>query len=151
MNKRGHVSIDPVTLDPEEREDEIEIVIPYVEPEVTLAVLQRAASLTTGLQARIKLVAVHTISYSHNGDCSTATHAFLVSQLMELSGACKLPVTAQVVLARSREDGLRYALTAGSTVLVGSRKRLWQTGEERLAQALAIEGHKVALVHVEVK
>jgi hypothetical protein len=151
MSNRGHVSIDPVTLDPEERQDEIEIVIPYLDPEVTLALLRRAASLTAGLQARIKLVAVHTISYSHDGDCSTARHAFLVSQLMELSGACKLPVAAEVVLARSREDGLRYALTAGSTVLVGSRKRPWQTGEERLARSLASAGHKVALVHVEVK
>jgi len=35
-----------------------------------------------------------------------------------------------------------------STVLVGTRKHVWQTAEERLAHALACEGHKVALLHI---
>ena len=36
-----------------------------------------------------------------------------------------------------------------STVLVGTRSRLWRTQEEKLAQALAREGHEVVLLHID--
>jgi hypothetical protein len=54
-----------------------------------------------------------------------------------------------VVLARSCEEGFRHALKPESTILLGTRRRLWKTSEERLAVVLARDGHRVALVHVE--
>jgi len=53
------------------------------------------------------------------------------------------------VLARSREEGFRYALKPSSIVLVGARKRPWRTAEERLARSLARDGYQVVLMHVE--
>ena len=52
-------------------------------------------------------------------------------------------------LARSREEGFRHALPPESTVLVGTRRHLWRTSEERLARMLVSDGHKVALLHIE--
>jgi hypothetical protein len=72
-----------------------------------------------------------------------------VEQLVELAGRCELPVSAEVVLARSREEGFRHALKPSSTVLVGTRKRPWRTAEEKLARTLARDGHQVVLMHVE--
>ena len=69
--------------------------------------------LTAGLQARIKLVAVHAVPFPADFRCPTSTHAFLVDQLVELAGECSLPVNPQVVLARSRDEGFRYALKVG--------------------------------------
>ena len=54
----------------------------------------------------------------------------------------------QVVLARSREEGFRHALTDHSTVLLGTRKHWWRTTEESLARALVRDGHRVALLHI---
>ena len=111
--------------------------------------MRKAAVLTAGLQARIALVAVHAVPFPADLHCPASTQAFLVDQLTELASECPLPVNPQVVLARSREEGFRYALRPESTVLVGARRRLWRTSEERLARMLVSDGHKVALLHIE--
>jgi len=72
-----------------------------------------------------------------------------VEQLIDLASRCPLPVNPQVVLARSCQVGFRHAIKPESTVLLGTRRRLWKTAEERLAAALVRDGHHVALVHVE--
>jgi hypothetical protein len=123
-------------------------VVPYTEWSVTEALLKRAAALTAGLNVRLTLVAVNAIPYPSTFPGPTAVHAHLVEQLKSLAGQCPMPVQAQVVLARSREEGLRYMLRPDSMVLVGTRKRFWRTAEERLAKMLVNDGHKVALVHV---
>lgn len=128
---------------------QIEIVVPYTEWEVTAAVLQRAVALTAGLNARISLIAVHTVPYPSTFGCPASVHAYLVEQLVDLAGRCALPVNAQVVLARGLWDGFRHAVPAESMVLLGSRKRFFRTYEERLARMLASHGHKVSLIHID--
>jgi hypothetical protein len=126
----------------------MEVVVPYTGPETTAAVLERAAAFTAGLNARILLIAVHTLPYPAPFVCPTLVHAHLVEQLLDLAGRSPLAVQPQVVLVRDRTEGFRYALKPGSTVLVGSRRRVWRTEEEKLARALAADGHKVALIHI---
>jgi hypothetical protein len=141
--------IDPASLASDGEVGELEVVVPYRDPELTRAVLARSAALAAGLNVRISLIAVHTLPYPTDFVCPTAVHAFLVSQLVELSAGSPVPVDAQVVLARTREDGFRHALRAESTVLVGTRRHIWRTAEERLARSLAADGHKVVLLHVD--
>jgi hypothetical protein len=148
METRGSLSIDPGNIQPEAYSSEIEVVVPYTDFVTTRAVLDRAAAMTAGLSARISLVAIHAIPYPADFGCPTAVHSFLVQQLVDLTSQCPLPVDAQVVLARTHEDGFRHVLKPQSTVLVGSRRRLWKTPEERMANALVQDGHKVVLIHV---
>jgi hypothetical protein len=148
METRGELQIDPGTLGTDAFTGELELVVPYTDLEVTRALLQRAAVLTAGLKARITLLAVHAVPYPAAFHCPTAMHAFLVDQLVELAGECPLPVNPQVVLARSREEGFRYALRSESTILLGTHRHFWRTGEERLARTLVADGHKVALLHI---
>ena len=148
MQTRGELRIDPGQLGTDAFSGDLELVVPYTDPDLTRALLQKAAALTAGLQARISLVAVHSVPFPADFRCPTSTHAFLVEQLTELAAACPLPVSPLVVLARSREEGFRYALRQESTVLVGSRRRFWRTSEERLARTLVADGHKVALLHI---
>jgi len=148
MRTQGDLRIEPGRLEGESGA-ELELVIPFTVPAVTRAVLERAASLTNGLNARVLLLAVHAVPYATTFGCPSSTHAFLVEHLVELSEESRLPVNAQVVLARSRVEGLRDALPRGSTVLIGARRHFWRTAEERLARALAANGHKVALIYVE--
>jgi hypothetical protein len=148
MRTRGELRIEPGALG-QASDGELELVVPYTVPKVTRAVLARVEQLTSGLNARISLIAVHAVPYATTFGCPSSTHAFLVEQLVELSSECRLPVNAQVVLARSRDEGLQYALKPGSTVLLGSRRGLWRTPEERLARKLAGAGNKVVLIYVE--
>jgi hypothetical protein len=148
MNGRGELRIDPGSIPMDGASDEMEIVVPYTEWSLTHALLKRAGELTAGLNARVTLVAVHTTPYPATFGCPATVHAHLVEQLVDLAGSCPLPVTPHVVLARCREEGFQFVLPPQATVLVGSRKRLWRTGEERLAHTLARDGHKVVLVHI---
>jgi hypothetical protein len=126
----------------------MEIVVPYTEWSVTQALLKRLVELTAGLNARVTLVAIHTVPYPATFGCPTSVHAHLVEQLVDLASHCPIPVTPQVVLARGREEGFQFILQPDATVLVGSRKRFWRTDEEKLARTLARSGVKVVLVHV---
>ena len=148
MNCRGELRIDPGSIQTDGAGDEMEIVVPYTEWSVTHALLKRAGELTAGLNARVTLVAVHTIPYPSTFGCPASVHAYLVEQLMDLAGRCPLPVSPQVVLARCRDEGFQHILEPEATVLIGSRKHFWRTAEESLARDLARSGHKVALVHV---
>jgi len=67
---------------------------------------------------------------------------------VELASRCPVPVAPQVVLARDRDEGFRYALKPASTVLLGTRRQLFRSQEEKLARFLARDGHKVALLHI---
>jgi|ERR1700730_1404371 hypothetical protein len=149
MQSRGEPRIDPGQLGTDAFSGELELVVPYTDPDLTRALLHRAAALTAGLQARIDLVAVHAVPYPADFRCRTSEHAFLVNQLMELAVECPLPVNSQVVLARSREEGFRFALRPESTVLMGTHRHFWRTSEERLARMLVADGHKVVLLHIE--
>jgi hypothetical protein len=145
---RGEFHVDPGCLTAGEAGGELELVVPYTGPETTAAALERAAVLTAGLDARVLLVAVHTLPYPVPFVCPSLVHAHLVEQLMELASHCALAVQPQVVLSRDRMEGFRYALRPGSTVLVASHRHIWHTQEEKLARALAAAGHKVALLHI---
>ena len=149
MRSRGELKIDPGQLGTDAFSGELELVVPYTDPELARALLRKAVALTTGLQARIFLVAIHTVPFPADFRSQASTHAFLVDRLTELATECPLPVNPQVVLARSREEGFRYALRPESTVLVGTHRHFWRTSEERLARTLLTDGHKVALLHIE--
>ena len=149
MESRGELCIDPSRLGTDAFTGEIEVVVPYTDLAITRALLKRAETLTAGLHVRIKLVAVHSVPYPAPFRCPTATHAFLVEQLLDLAGGCHLLVEPQVILARSREEGFRYALQPESIVLLGTHRRFWRTEQERLARTLVADGHNVALLHID--
>src|ERR1022692_3120786 len=107
METHGEIRIDPGCLTADGADGELEGVVPYTGPETTAAVLERVAVLTAGLNARILLVAVHTLPYPVPFVCPTLVHAHLVEQLLELAGHCTLAVQPQVVLARDRLEGFR--------------------------------------------
>jgi hypothetical protein len=148
MNSRGELRIDPGSLERHDAGGPFQLVVLHSEPAVTALVLQRAAELVSGLNAKVLLVAVHAVPFPADFASAAVPHAHLVGQLADLAANCSLPVIPHVVMARDWEAGFRFALQEESTVLVGTKKRLWQTSEEQLARVLASEGHQVALLYV---
>ena len=149
METSERLRINPGSLERDGCGGELDFTVPYTEWSVTSALLKRAVELTAGLNARLTLVAVHTVPYPATFGCPVAVHAHLVEQLVDLASRCPLPITPQVVLARDRAEAFAYVLKPGSTVLLGARKRWWRTAEEKLARTLARDGHEVVLLHVE--
>jgi hypothetical protein len=149
MKPSGAVRIYAGELEFPGSQETMEIVIPYTEWALAVAAIDRAAALSLKLSAAIRLIAVHTVPYPMQFGCPAAVHASLVEQLIDLASRSRLTVHPQVILARSRNEGFRAAMPPESAVLLGSRRRLWKTPEERLAQTLAAAGHNVALFHLE--
>ena len=149
MEIRDRLRIDPGSLETDGFAGELDVVVPYTEWSVTDALLKRAVALIAGLNAKLTLVAVHTVPYAAPFGCPAAVHAHLVEQLVDLASRCPVPVNPQVVLARGRSEGFSYVLKPQSIVLLGARKHWWRTEEERLARTLARDGHKVVLLHIE--
>jgi hypothetical protein len=147
MDCRGELRIDPRALEADSAE--IEVVVAHTDWDTTVAVLKRAVDLLAGLNAKVTLLAVHSVPYPASLSSAAASHGHLVAQLVDLASQCPLgTVTPQAVLTRQWEEGFRSALKAESTVLIGSKRHLWRTSEEHLAHTLAKDGHKVALLHV---
>ena len=149
METSDRLRIDPGSLETDGYVEELDVVVPYTEWSITDALLKRAVALTAGLNAKLRLVAVHTVPYASPYGCPAAVHAHLVEQLVDLASRCPLPVNPQVVLARGRAEGFAYVLKPESIVLLGARKHWWRTEEEKLARRLARDGHKVVLLHFE--
>src|ERR1035441_4410026 len=105
MNTRGDLTVGPGSLERLGAEAEMQVVVVHSKPSVTAAVLRRAAALVSGLNARVLLVAVHTVPFPAPFASASAAHAHLVGQLADLAGQCSLPVTSHVVMARYREEG----------------------------------------------
>jgi hypothetical protein len=148
MRTSGMLQIDPGALDSLGAGAGIEIVVPLSEGALTEAVLQRAAVLTAGLQAAVRLVAVHAIPYPLPFYFPVAERAHLERRLADLASRSPVAVYPQLVLARYPDEGFRSLLKPTSIVLIGARKRIWPTREERLARSLARSGHRVALIHI---
>ena len=149
MKPHGAIRIDPPELESFGSREAIEIVIPYTEWPLGLAAVDRAAVLAARLSALVRLIAVHTVPYPAPFGCPAVAHAYFVEQLIDLASRSPLTVHPQVILARSRFEGFRAAIPAESTVLLAAYRRFWKTAEDRLADMLAGEGHKVALFYVE--
>jgi hypothetical protein len=149
MRTSGKLRIDPGTLETVAPGADIEIVVPYTEWALAEGVLKRAAVLTAGLKATIRLIAVHALPYPLPFHCPASAHAHLVEQLVDLASRSPVRVEPQVVLARYHEDGFRHVLKPASVVLIGAHKRLWPTREEKLARTLARDGHQVALLYID--
>ena len=149
MRSRGALRIDPGSLELGGDRAVMQIVVVHSRRSLTAAVLQRTGELLSGLNAGVLLVAVHAVPFPASFASATASHAHLVGELADLAGQCYLPVTSRIVMARYWEEGFRHLLREESTILVGTKKRLWRTAEEHLARTLAKDGHHVALLHVE--
>jgi len=130
-----------------EQAAELEVVVPYLDPKVTAKVVDRAAALAAGLNATLHLVAVYVAPYPTELRFPAAMKEHLTGRLTEMAENCAMPTRIDLVAARDRNQGFRQVLKPGSAILLGTRRRWWWTREERLARALAREGHRVSLLH----
>jgi hypothetical protein len=124
-----------------------EIVVPYVGLDLTAKVVGCAAALATGLNVALKVVAVYVVPYPADLRCPLAMKEHLTGCLTEIAEKSSLPASIHLVVCRDRSEGLLRTLRPGSAVLLGSRRRVWRTQEEKLARQLVRQGQHVSLIH----
>jgi len=110
------------------------------------ALLKRGGRLDRGLNARLTLVAVHTVRMP-SVRMPAAVHAHLVEQLEILPAACPVPVNPQVVLGARQHEGFCQRPEAGIIVLLGARKHWGAPGKRSWPAAWLGTGIKCTVAH----
>lgn len=124
---------------------QLDLVVPFTTPELTLAALEAANRLGTGLNAGVRLLKVQVVPYPLDLNQSPVPVEFLKDQLRSFPAT--LPTRCEVRLARELEPGLQSAIGEHSLVVLATRKRPWRTRTERLAASLRRAGRTVVLVY----
>ena len=122
------------------------VVIPYTTPELTTAAL-RHAGVCSDLNVHVSLVDIQVVPFPCSLDQPPIDKEFSERRLRDLLTESQLPGSAELLYARDWFDGFCRLLEPKSLVIVGSKKRLWRTREDRLASALVKAGHQVMLLH----
>ena len=125
---------------------DFQIVVPYRALRLTRAALKYAASLTNGLNLRLRLIDVHVVPYGVPLDKPTVNPRYVERKLRTLAQECSFPISPEIVYARDWEQGLRRVLSPGSVVLMAIKKSWWRSSEKRLAARLRKQGHQVMWV-----
>jgi hypothetical protein len=126
-----------------------QIVVPHRQTRLTRAALKYAASLTDGLNFRLRLIDVHVVPYGVPLDRPTVSPRYVERKLRSLAQECSFRVSPEIVYARDWEQGFRRALGPASVVLIAFKRSWWRSGEKRLANRLRKLGHQVIWVECE--
>jgi hypothetical protein len=125
----------------------LRIFVPYTKPKLTRSALAFAAKHAEGLNGRVTLMFVQVVPYPSTLDKPNIRCDILAQRLSEKIGSPGVPFAIEVILARDRNEALRSAIPAGSTVILTSVKRWWRTSEESLAHILSRNDCSVNLVY----
>lgn len=142
--KQSAFSIVTTSVEQSPRAAELDLVVPFTTPELTRAALDAADRMGAGLNAAVRLIKVQVVPFPLDLSQPPVYIDFLKQQLSEFQSA--LPAAGEIRLARDFEAGLEGTLGRDSVVILATPKRLWKTGNERLAGSLRRRGHKVVLV-----
>src|SRR6478672_273136 len=93
---------------------DFQIVVPHRDARLTRAALQYAATLTNGLNVRLRLIDVHVVPYGVPIDKPTVSPRHVDRKLKAQVQGCSFSVSAEVVYARHWEQGFRRSLSPAS-------------------------------------
>jgi hypothetical protein len=127
-----------------------QIAIPHRSPELTRTAFTRAAELTKGLDARVRLIEIQVIPYRLPLEIPVVSQSHSIRRIRLLAEESTVPISPEIVYARDWEDGLRRSLVPGSVVLFAIKKRWWRTQfrEKRIAGRLRKAGHQVVWIEL---
>lgn len=128
---------------------DFQVVVPHRQTRLTRAALNYAASLTDGLNFRLRLIDVHVVPYGVPLDRPTVNPRYVERRLRSLAQECSFRVSPEIVYARDWEQGFRRALGPASLVLIAFKRSWWRSSEKRLANRLRKLGHQVIWVECE--
>jgi hypothetical protein len=120
-----------------EQQPQLAIHVAFTSERETVAALRQAATLTSGLRARLQIVAPQVVPYGVDLDQPPVTPEFTAAKMLRLAEEAGVDAGVHVVLCRDRVKGLESVLGAHAVVIAG---------EKRLARQLVKRGHHVLVV-----
>lgn len=128
------------------------ITVVYTTQEGTLAALKSAAALTRGLQARLGLIVTEVVPFRLPLDKPRVPVDFLKERQDALVSKADLDgedIRVQICVCRDTKETLGRLLPTPSLVVLGGRRGLWPSREQRLERFLSRLGHQVIFVDAE--
>ena len=133
---------EPATVE----DDPLDIVVPYTTPELTRVALRKAAELSLDVPSRIRILRTQQVPYPLQLQQPPVAVEVLQTQTQELARGLRA-AEINIVLTRNARQTLLDNLQPGSIVVIASRKRPWQTRQERLKRFCENNGRRVAFVY----
>jgi hypothetical protein len=107
--------------------------------------MRMAGRLSQDLDAQINLVAFQVVPYKLELKRPAIAIACLEERLRALASDLAVPMHVDIILCRDARWALQQLLMPHSLVVMGTRRRWWRTKEQRLAERLRHDGHRVIL------
>jgi hypothetical protein len=136
----------PVPPEPSAPERKLEVAVLFTSVEPTIAAMRRAESLVVGLNGHISLIDVQIVPRQLPLENPTVSLEFSRQRLLAIADKVNVETSAFVFLCRQPFETLQSVLRPGSVVLLGGRKRLWQTWEKKLSSKLRAAGYDAIMV-----
>jgi hypothetical protein len=107
----------------------------------TLAALRLVARLGEGLELRPRVLIVCALPVAVELESYLLPPGFLEHQIGALARESPLEFSVQICLCRCPSERLYEILEHLPLIVIGGRKRLWPTKEQRLVRRLETNGH----------
>ncbi len=115
----------------------------YTSDSGTLRALAKAWALAKDLGAHVRLVFIYAVPYTLPLTAPAVSLPFLQNKLAMLAGGFSGEASVHIFLCRDASQALEDVLPPASLVVVGGKKRWWQSREQRLERRLKKLGHRV--------
>jgi len=130
-------------------DSKLDIAVIFTSVESTIAALKEAGALASGLGARITLLVLQVVPYPLPLESPQVPIEFSERRFRAIASQSPVETTVHIYLCRDKLETLTAALSPGSLVVLGGRKRWWPTREKKLAQQLRRAGHEVLFKETE--
>jgi len=127
-------------------EARLSIVVPNTTPELTKAALKHAVTLSTGLNAAIRLIDAQVVPVQRPLNEPPVNREFSVKRLRGIAEEAGMPVQVEIIYTRNRMECFHRTVEAGSLIVIAAGMPLWPTAEKKLARSLLRAGCDVVLV-----
>ena len=127
----------------EPQDSQLNIVVIFTSSSATIAALMRAGSLAKSLNADITLIVPQVVPFPLPLTSPPVLLDFQESRFREIAEGIPVEIGVHLYLCRDKLETLKEVLQPRSLVVVGGRKSVWPTREERLARKLRRAGHDV--------
>jgi hypothetical protein len=128
-------------------EEPLEINVVLGDLESAAPLLDYAASLATGIRARLTIHFPKVVPYPLPLKSPPVAAEFLERTLLDLSTRQAMSTSATLYLCRDRSDAIRQVLRPESLVILRAGSWWRKTFEKKLAKRLIRDGHRVVLLH----
>jgi hypothetical protein len=121
----------------------LNISVVFTSVDDTLAALKQAGDLAASLGGRITLLVPQVVPYPAPLEAPPTLVEFNDRHFRVIANQSPVETSVHIYLCRDKIQTLISALSPGSIVVIGGRKRWWPTREEVVARALRRAGHEV--------